>query len=54
MWVVVEILGMDSSMGKGLNGEKKKRRKVEIRSVEVKGEVWRKEGKGEGERHGKD
>lgn len=43
--VVVEILGMDSSVRKGLYGERKERRKVEIRSEEVKGEVWRREEK---------
>lgn len=32
-------------MGKGLDGARKKRRKIEMRSVEVKGEVWRREGK---------
>lgn len=32
-------------MGKGPGGERKKRGKIEMRSVEVKGEVWRREGK---------
>lgn len=32
----------------------RKGRKGEMRSVEVKGEVWRREGKGEEDRYGKD
>jgi len=47
-WVVVEILGMAKSMEKGLGGERKKKRKVEMRSEAVKEEVSR--GRREGRR----
>lgn len=32
-------------MNKGLDGERKESRKVEMRSEEVEGEVWRREDK---------
>lgn len=47
-WVVVEILGIAKSMEKGLGGERKKKREVEMRGEAVKEEVSR--GRREGRR----